>query len=442
MSTSPRPRIGTGPFKHALVVENPDPSLDLHLRAIGIEPWRPAKTPSDAEFIELMASKPWDLVFKRSRIHIGPEALDACPTLAAVMLCCIGDDSVDKQACADRGVLVTNDPISNGRSVAELVIGEMICLSRRVFDAAWETNDNQFVKSQERRYEVRGKVLGILGLGNIGKQVAQLAAAFDMRIAFHDNREVAREVGETMGWTYAPSIGELFAMSDIVTAHISAADYNGRSNEHILQAEHFAALASERDPQSPRIFINLARGSIHTAETLIDAVREGHVRQAMVDVYPSEPADTHEKWVNPYAAVHNILGTPHIGAATLEAQPRIARHVASTTQHLSHHGLLRNCVFGSKSNIGFDTLEGIKHIVTIVHSSSRGTRKAVADALYEAGVDAEVSVHRDFNEYGIAYELVAIDRPLTSAQLDDLVRRATDLTRDSRAIRAIRQISL
>ena len=104
--------------------------------------------------------------------------------------------------------------------------------------------------------------------------------------------------------------------------------------------------------------------------------------------------------------------------------------------------VLRNCVFGSKSNVGFDTLEGIKHIVPVVHSSSRGTRKAVADALYEAGVDAEVSVHRDFNEFGIAYELVAIDRPLTSAQLDDLVQRATALTGDSRAIRAIRQISL
>ncbi len=440
--TSPiRPRISTGPFKRALVLENPDPSLDDHLRAAGIEPWRPEKTPSDAEVVELLRQHPWDVVFKRSRIHIGAEALDACPTLSAVMLCCIGDDSVDKIACAERGVLVTNDPISNGRSVAELVIGELICLSRRVFDAAWETNRNVFVKSQTQRFEVRGKVLGIFGLGNIGKQVGQLASALDMRIAFHDNREVAREVGETMGWTYVPTLGELFAMSDVVSAHISAFDYNGRSNENVILPEHFAAMA-EKDGDSPRLFINLARGSIHSPEALIDAVNAGHIRQAMVDVYPTEPADKSDRWVNPYADVPSIFGTPHIGAATLEAQPRIARHVASTTQRLSQHGMLRNCVFGSKSNIGFDTLEGIKHVLTIVHSSRRGTRKAIADAVYEAGIESEVSTHRDFNEYGIAYELIATDRPLSEDQLDDIVRRATDITGDGKAIRAIRQISL
>jgi D-3-phosphoglycerate dehydrogenase len=440
--TSPiRPRISTGPFKRALVLENPDSSLDTHLRAAGIEPWRPEKTPSDEEVVEILRREPWDLVFKRSRIHIGAQALDACPSLSAVMLCCIGDDSVDKAACAERGVLVTNDPISNGRSVAELVIGEIICLSRRVFDAAWETNRNEFVKSQTQRFEVRGKVLGIFGLGNIGKQVGQLASALDMRVAFHDNREVAREVGETMGWTYAPSIGELFAMSDIVSAHISAFDYNGRSNENVILPEHFAAMG-EKTQDSPRLFINLARGSIHTPEALIDAVSAGHVRQAMVDVYPTEPADTSDRWVNPYGDMPSIFGTPHIGAATLEAQPRIARHVAATTQRLSQHGMLRNCVFGSKSNIGFDTLEGIKHVLTVVHSSRRGTRKAIADAVYEAGLESEVSTHRDFNEYGIAYELIATDRPLSEEQLDDIVQRATSLTGDSKAIRAIRQISL
>jgi D-3-phosphoglycerate dehydrogenase len=423
------------------VLENPDPTLDAILASQGIECFRPEKTPTADELHALLAMRPWDILYKRSRVLIGPAELDAAPHLHAVMLCCIGDDSVDKQACADRGVLVTNDPVSNGRSVAELVIGEMICLSRRVFEAADEVEHNRFLKSQDRRFEVRGKILGILGLGNIGKQVAQIGQALDMQIHFHDNRQVAREVGETMGWTYHPTIRELFAHADILSAHISAHDYNGRSNENVLTLEHFAAM-SDKDYNSPRIFINLARGSIHRPEDLVEAVRLGHIRKAMVDVYPAEPSDAAEVWDNPYAGIPNIWGTPHIGAATLEAQPRIARHVASTSHMLSRHGMLRNCVFGSKSNVGFDTLEGIRHVMAIVHASRRGTRKAIADALYEAGVETEVSVHRDFNEYGIAYELVATDHPLTEAQLDDLVQRAADITGDARAIRAIRQMTL
>lgn len=434
-----RPRIGIGPFRKALVLENPDTSLDAHLRALGIEAFRPERTPTDDELIKLLESEPWELLFKRSRIEVNERVLQAAPYLHAVMLCCIGDDSVDKKACAEHGVLVTNDPISNGRSVAELVIGELICLSRRVFEATDETRVGKFVKSQERRFEIRDKTIGILGLGNIGKQVAQMAAALDMKIAFHDNREVAREVGETMGWKYAPSVRELFAMSDYVSAHISAYDYNGRSNENLLTYDHFAAF-SEKDGDSPRVFINLARGSILRPEDLIRATEEGHVRQAIVDVYPSEPADTRDIWDNPYASSPNIYGTPHIGAATLEAQPRIARYVANTTQALSQNGMLRNCVFGSKSNVGFDTLEGIQHIVSIVHSSRRGTRKAIADAIYEAGFGTDVSIHRDYNEYNVAYELVAIDKPLSPAHIDDLVQRAVDLTGDPRAIRAIRQI--
>jgi D-3-phosphoglycerate dehydrogenase len=436
-----RPRIGTGPFRKALVLESPDPSLDVHLRAAGIEPYRPERTPTDAELLRLLESEPWELLFKRSRVEVNARVLEAAPHLHAVMLCCIGDDSVDKRACAERGVLVTNDPISNGRSVAELVMGELICLSRRVFEATDETRKGTFNKSQDRRYEIRDKVIGILGLGNIGKQVAQMAAALDMKIAFYDNREVAREVGETMGWTWAPSIRDLFAMSDYVTAHISAYDYNGRSNENAITYDHFAAF-SEKESDSPRIFINLARGSIHRPEDLLRAVDEGHVRQAIVDVFPQEPADAREVWRSPYTDEKRIYGTPHIGAATLEAQPRIARYVASTTQALSHHGMLRNCVFGSRANIGFDTLEGIRNIVTVVHTSARGTRKAIADAIYDAEAGTDVSIHRDFNEYGIAYELVAIDRPLTPSEVDDIVHRAASITREPNAIRSLRQITL
>ena len=435
-------RLGQGVFRRALVLESPDASLDDHLRAVGIEPFRPEVTPSSEEdLVRLMEQEPWELLFKRSRVEITARVLDAAPHLFGVMLCCIGDDSVDKLACARRGVVVTNDPISNGRSVTELVLGELLCLSRRIFEAVRETDGNLFRKSQDRRFEVHGKTLGIFGLGNIGKQVAQAAAALGLKIVFYDNRDVAREVGITMGWTYVPSIEELFVQSDYVTCHVSATDYRGRSNAGVLTYDHFAAF-SQKSYESPRIFLNLARGSIHSAEVLVRAVEDGHVQAAMVDVFPAEPANASDPWRNPYANNPRIFSTPHIGAATLEAQPRIARHVATTTQLLSERGTLRNCVFDPRASVGLEGIDQLSHVLTIVHSSKRGTKKAIDDAIFSAGASNLMSAHRDFNTYGIAYDVIAVDKALDEEHIGEICERAAQITGESHPILAVRQIPL
>src|SRR5690606_17387439 len=107
-----------------------------------------------------------------------------------------------------------------------------------------------------------------------------------------------------------------------------------------------------------------------------------------------------------------IFGTPHIGAATLEAQPRIAAYVAHTTKYLSRHGRLRSCVFGGKEDVGIDAVDDVRSLLTVVHSTERGTKKAVDDAIFNAGASNIMSAHRDFERYGIAYEVIGIDRPL------------------------------
>ena len=432
------PRVGKGPFKRALVLENPDPTLDDHLRSLGITPFRPERTPSEAELIRLLEQEPYELIFKRSRVPVTQAVLNAAPNLFGVMLCCIGDDSVDKQACAEHGVLVTNDPVSNGRSVVEMVFGELISLSRRLFIASSETDRNIFNKSQTRRFEIRGKTLGVLGLGRIGKQVAQMGEMLGMKIAFYDKREVSCEVGETLGWRRAASIEELFRVSDAITCHISATDHMGNSNAGVIERKHFAAMG-EKDYESPKIFINLARGNIHSAADLAASVDAFEVNVAMVDVFPQEPKDANDTWNNPYAGHPRILGTPHIGAATMEAQPRIARYVAHTTEALSFAGTLRSCVMSPKHTIGFDDGEA-EHVLTVVHSHSRGTKKAVDDAIYNAGANNLMSAHRDFPKYGIAYETVAIDQPLSPTAVQELIDEAVELTGDKTAIRAIRQV--
>jgi D-3-phosphoglycerate dehydrogenase len=428
-------------FKKALVLEDPDPSLDDYLRQQGIEPDR-RETQDEDEVIKILEEGQHDLLYKRSRFVINDRVLQASENLAAVMLCCIGDDSVDKQACAREGVMVMNDPISNGWSVVELVFGELITVARRLYDSVEKSNRHEWTKDNRDRYELRGKSLSIIGLGNIGKQVAQLAEGFDMDIYFYDTNEVAREVGTTLGWTSCDSLGEAFRSGDFVTVHVSAEDSRGHSNELLLNYDdHFSKLGQNRPENSPRVFLNAARGFLYEPDELIRAVNDHKIAHAMVDVFPVEPGNKQEPWHNPYAEVERIYNTPHIGAATQEAQPRIAKHKATTTQLFDCYGTVRDTVFHPGQVIGVEA-EDPDVIVTVIHSDVRGTKKAVDDCIYEAGLSNLQSSHRDFPRYGFAYDVNAVDRALTDEQLTKLVEQARSITGDQSAIRAIRIIDV
>lgn len=434
------PRRWRGRFEKALIIEHPDTCLDDELRASGIEPVRLEKTPTEEELVRVLEEGQHDLLFKRSRVLITEAVIEASRNLAAVVLCSIGDDSVDKDAAAKHGVLVINDPVSNGRSVAELIISEIIAASRRIVEAVNETSGNVWNKDNNLRFEVKGKKLGILGIGKIGRQVARLGQAMGMKVFFHDTDEVANEVGNALDYTPVGSITELFKLCDIVTVHVSAEDIHGNSNQDLLTAEHFAAMGEKTGP-SPKVFLNMARGFLYPPEVLLGAVRNGHLNSAFVDVFPDEPRQSSGgTWQNPYAGEPRIQSTPHIGAATLEAQPRIARYVARTTHLFNSTGAVRDCVYMPKATISVSPSMS-RHFLAVVHADTRGTKKAVDDAIYRAGVSNLQSAHVDFARYGIAYDLSAIDRPLSTEQLDSLIEDAIQLTGSQDAIRSIRMIT-
>jgi D-3-phosphoglycerate dehydrogenase len=431
-------RVQTAPFDSALIVEEPHASLDDHLREIGITPHRLAKVPNEASLIDAINKAGAQVLFKRSRVPVTEALIAACPTLHAVQLCCIGDDSVDKEACARHGVLVMNDPESNGRSVVELAIAHLIALSRRLFETDVAMHRNEWDKSASGRYEVLGKRLGIVGLGNIGRQVARVADALGMDVQFYDPRPVAIEVGVEMGWTSIRDLRTLFRTSDLITVHTSAKDPWGKDNDNLLD-DVLGELGAERSEHSPRVFLNLARGNVHSSEALLAAVKSGAVRRAAVDVFPEEPRPGEETWKNPYADEPRIACTPHIGAATQEAQPRIARRVATTVGELSRFGSLRDCVFAPRTMMSVrDNARG-HTVLAVVHSTSRGTKKAVDDAIFAAEANNLGSIHRDF-EVGLAYDLSVLDSPLSDSEVADLVARAADLAKDPTAIRAVRQV--
>lgn len=432
-------RFHPGPLQKALVVESPDPALDALLVSQGIAVDRRAEVPDEATLAQWLREGGHDILFKRSRVPVTRAVVEAAPALMAVQLCCIGDDSVDKRACADHGVLVFNDPVSNGRSVVELAIAHLIALSRRLYETYDHTRAGGFDKSQDERFEIQGRVLGILGLGNIGRATARAAEGLGMTVVFHDTREVAREVGSEMGWESLPTIDALFRRSDCVSVHVSAEDVGGRSNRALLQREHFAQLAADRPGESPRLFLNLARGFLYDPADLVAAIAAQEVRRAAVDVYPDEPRGS-GPWSNPYAGEPRVATTPHLGAATLDAQPRIARRVAQTVRAFSRTGAIRDCVLRPRLTLGLSDLAPGNALLAVTHSTVRGSRKAVQDAIFEAGASNLSTVHQDFEHFGVAYDLLALDRPLTDAQLRDFTAHAADLTGDAETIRALRQM--
>lgn len=432
-------RIRTKPFDRALVVENPHPSLDQYLSEAGITVTRLDAVPDEAKLVEVLNETGAQVLFKRSRVPVSRNLVESCPGLFAVQLCSIGTDSVDAEACAEHGVMVFNDPVSNGRSVVELSIAHLIALCRRLYETDVAMHANVWEKTAAGRFEVLGKELGIVGLGNIGRQVARAAEGLGMRVRFYDNRDVAQEVGLEMGWSRCESLSDLFRSSDMVSVHTSARDAHDRDNQGFLD-EVLSELAADRPDPSPRVFLNLARGNLHSDEALLSAVSSGAIRRAAVDVYPDEPRPGDADWQNPYAHEPRISCTPHIGAATMEAQPRIARRVSSTVARFSRLGAVRDCIYAPKAAMAVGQLEG-HAVLAVVHSVSRGTKKAVDDAIYEAEASNLGSMHRDFPN-GIAYDLSVLDRPLKDEELQQLVRRAVDLANDEGAIRSIRQIEV
>ena len=430
-------RILTTAFERGLIVESPHASLDGFLEAHGIAATRLDKVPNTQSLIDALNETKAHVLFKRSRVTVPREVYEQCPHLHAVQLCCIGDDSVDKVAAAEHGVLVFNDPVSNARSVVELAVAHLIALARRLYETNTQTHNNEWHKNATSRYEVAGKQLGIVGLGNIGRQVARACEALGCQIRFFDNRLVAQEVGIEMGWTRCETMEELFRTSDMVTVHTSARDAWGNDNEGLLDPL-LGQLGAECDDNSPRLFLNLARGNVHSAEALQDAVRSGAIRRAAVDVYPSEPRPGSD-WKNPYADFPTIVCTPHIGAATQEAQPRIARRVARTTGEFSRFGALRDCVYSPRAMLMAPQPVSGNAVLAVVHSTERGTKKAVQDAIYEAEASTLASLQQDFPN-GIAYDLSVLDRPMPYAELERIVAIAEELSGTKNAVRAVRQM--
>jgi len=296
----------------ALLLENIHPLAVESLERAGFEV--ELRTASMSEDELLVALPGISLLGIRSNTKVTETVLDAAGDLIAVGCFCIGTNQVDLAAAAARGVAVFNAPYSNTRSVVELVIGEIIALARRLPEKTLKMHAGVWDKSAQGSHEIRGRTLGIVGYGNIGTQLSNVAEAMGLRVIFFDTADrLAHGNARRM-----PTLDALLAEADVVTLHV-----DGRpGNAGFFGAEQFAKMK----PRS--LFINAARGMVVDDVALREQILSGHIAGAALDVFPVEPKAQGDEFESVLRGLDNVILTPHVGGSTQEAQEEIGWFVA------------------------------------------------------------------------------------------------------------------
>ena len=266
----------------------------------------------------------------RSKTRVTGKALAEARRLLAVGCFCIGVNQVDLAAANQRGVPVFNAPFSNTRSVAELVIAEIIALARQLGDRSREVHEGKWRKIAAGSYEVRGKTVGIVGYGHIGSQVGVLAEAMGMKVVYYDTGSKL-----PMG-NNAPcmSLAEVLQRADFVTLHVPLTP----QTKEMIGADEIAKM------KRGAYLLNLSRGNVVVLPALAEALRSGHLAGAAIDVYPEEPETNSEGFVTPLRGLPNVILTPHVGGSTSEAQAAIGREVGSTLVKFVNSGATMGAV--------------------------------------------------------------------------------------------------
>jgi D-3-phosphoglycerate dehydrogenase len=268
---------------------------------------------SDAHFIGI-----------RSATHLTSAFFERAARLTGVGCFCIGTNQVDLDAAQDRGIPVFNAPFSNTRSVAELVLAEIIMLLRGIPYRSAAAQRGAWLKTAAGSREARGKKLGIIGYGHIGSQISVLAEMLGMQVLFYDI-ELKLALGNARPM---PSLDALLEASDVVTLHVPETPQTQRM---IGQAQ----IARMKDGAH---LINASRGSVVDIDALAAALQSKRLAGAAIDVFPVEPKTAKDEFVSPLRGCENVILTPHVGGSTEEAQQNIGIEVAGKLIKYSNNG--------------------------------------------------------------------------------------------------------
>ncbi|ENY73303.1 phosphoglycerate dehydrogenase [Aeromonas diversa] len=306
----------------------------------------------------------------RSRTQLTEKVLDAAAKLVAIGCFCIGTNQVELKAAEIRGIPVFNAPFSNTRSVAELVLGEILLLLRGVPEKSAKCHRGIWEKLANRSVEARGKKLGIIGYGHIGTQLGIIAESIGMKVYYYDI-ENKLSLGNAI---QVPTMAELLNMSDVISLHVPETP----STKEMIGAEQLRMM------KPGAIFINASRGTVVDIDALVDVLKSGHLSGAAIDVFPVEPKSNDEEFMTPLRGFDNVILTPHIGGSTQEAQENIGLEVANKLIKYSDNGSTLSAVnFPEVSLPGHRGASRLLH----VHRNQPGVMNKINQAFAEEGIN-------------------------------------------------------
>ncbi len=337
----------------------------------------------------------------RSRTQLTEKVFAAANKLIAVGCFCIGTNQVNLKAAMQRGIPVFNAPYSNTRSVAELVLGELILLLRGIPEKNFLVHRGGWSKSAEGSYEARGKTLGIVGYGSIGSQLSVLAESLGMQVIYYDV-VTKLPLGNARQVT---TIDELYATADVVTLHVPELP----STKNMVGAAEFAKM------KKGAIFINAARGTCVDIDALADAIKSKHLNGAAIDVFPKEPKANDEEFVSALRGLENVILTPHIGGSTLEAQANIGLEVAEKFARYSDTGATITAV--NFPEVSVPQSAG-KHRLLHIHNNVPGVLSKVNLVFAENGIN--ISAQSLMTNDSIGYLVMDVDAEYSDLALAKL----------------------
>ncbi|GAD95812.1 D-3-phosphoglycerate dehydrogenase [Paecilomyces variotii No. 5] len=353
----------------------------------------------------------------RSKTKLTARVLQEAKNLIVVGCFCIGTNQVDLQYAAQHGIAVFNSPFSNSRSVAELVISEIIALARQLGDRSNEMHQGTWNKVSNKCWEIRGKTLGIIGYGHIGAQLSVLAEAMGMSVIYYDVVNLmamgtARQV---------PTLEALMRTADFVTCHVPELP----ETKNMIGPQQFEQM------KEGSYLINASRGSVVDIPALIHAMRSGKVAGAALDVYPNEPAGNGDyfnnelgSYINDLRSLKNIILTPHIGGSTEEAQSAIGIEVGEALVRYVNEGTTLGAVNLPEVNLRSLTMEEPDHArVIYIHHNIPGVLRKVNEILGDHNVDKQMTDSRG----DVAYLMADVSN-VNTATIKDLYERLESLS--------------
>jgi D-3-phosphoglycerate dehydrogenase len=337
----------------------------------------------------------------RSRTHLTEAVLAQAPKLTAIGAFCIGTNQIDLAAAMRRGIPVFNAPFSNTRSVAELVLAEIIMLMRGIPHKNAVLHRNGWVKSAAGSFEVRGKTLGIVGYGHIGTQIGVLAEQLGMQVVFVDI-EAKLPLGNAR---QLPSLDALLEAADVVTLHVPETP----ATQNMIGPLQLAKMKKGAH------LINASRGTVVDIDALVGALDTGHLAGAAIDVFPVEPQGNDAKFESALTRFDNVLLTPHIGGSTAEAQENIGREVASKLVRYSDNG-------STVTAVNFPEVSLPEHTgrcrLLHIHRNVPGVIARINERFSAAGINIAAQYLRTHEEVG--YVVIDVDTTASQVAQDEL----------------------